>query len=69
MKRILVYIGHPAQYHFFRNALSVLKRDGKEIKILIKTKDVLEDLTSSPLYASLALLSDYQHWSTFLFSN
>lgn len=44
MKRVLIYIGHPAQYHFFRNALSILKHDGHEIKILIKTKDVLEDL-------------------------
>lgn len=46
-QRFLVYIGHPAQYHFFRNALSVLKRDGNEIKILIKTKDVLEELVKN----------------------
>ncbi len=45
--KILVYIGHPAQYHFFRNALSILKHDGYEIKILIKTKDVLEDLVKN----------------------
>lgn len=43
-RRVLVYIGHPAQYHFFRNALSILKKDGCEIKLLIKTKDVLENL-------------------------
>lgn len=46
-QRLLVYIGHPAQYHFFRNALSILKRDGYEIKILIKTKDVLEELVKN----------------------
>lgn len=42
--RILVYIGHPAQYLFLREAIRILLRKGHQIKILIKTKDVLEDL-------------------------
>lgn len=41
---LLVYCGHPAQYHFFKNALSILRDRGHEIKILIKSKDVLENL-------------------------
>ncbi len=44
--KIVVYIGHPAQYHFFRNALWILKENGHEIKLLIKSKDVLEKLVS-----------------------
>lgn len=42
--KILVYIGHPAQYHFFKHTLSILKRHGHSIQTLIKTKDILECL-------------------------
>lgn len=44
MKRILVYIGHPAQYHFFKHSIKKLRNDGNEVRILIKTKDILEGL-------------------------
>lgn len=44
MKRILVYIGHPAQYHFFKYSIKKLEDDGNEVRILIKTKDILEEL-------------------------
>lgn len=44
MKRILIYIGHPAQYHFFKYSIKELIDDGNEVRILIKTKDILEDL-------------------------
>ena len=44
MKRILIYIGHPAQYHFFKYSIKKLRDDGNEVRILIKTKDILEDL-------------------------
>ncbi len=42
--RILVYLGHPAQYHFIKHAAKQLIKDGHEVKLLIKTKDILEDL-------------------------
>ncbi|MEA4935654.1 MAG: DUF354 domain-containing protein [Paludibacter sp.] len=41
---ILIYVGHPAQYHFFKNAISILKDQGHKIVLLMKTKDVLEEL-------------------------
>lgn len=44
MKRILIYIGHPAQYHFFKHSIKILKDDGNKVRILIKTKDILEQL-------------------------
>lgn len=44
MKRILIYIGHPAQYHFFKYSIKKLRDNGNEVRILIKTKDILEDL-------------------------
>ncbi|HKR04229.1 MAG TPA: DUF354 domain-containing protein [Bacteroidia bacterium] len=42
--RYLVYLGHPAHFHLFKNAIRMLKEKGHEIQILIKKKDVLEDL-------------------------
>lgn len=44
MRKILIYISHPAQFHFYKNVIPVLKQNGNEVLILIKTKDVLEDL-------------------------
>ena len=42
--RILIYLGHPAQYHFFKNAIKILQNNGHYVIILLKTKDVLEPL-------------------------
>lgn len=42
--RLLFYIGHPAQYHFFKSVITQLKAKGHQVVILIKTKDVLEKL-------------------------
>ena len=41
---LLFYFGHPAQYHFLRYTLKELRQKGHKITILIKTKDVLENL-------------------------
>lgn len=41
---VLVYLGHPAQYHFIKFTAKQLIEDGHQVKILIKTKDILEDL-------------------------
>jgi uncharacterized protein len=46
-KKILVYFGHPAQYLFMREAMKILQKNGSKVKIVIKTKDVLEDLVKS----------------------
>jgi uncharacterized protein len=42
--RIFFYFGHPAQFHFYKNIVSVFKEKGNEIFLFIKTKDVLESL-------------------------
>ena len=42
--RVLFYLGHPAQYHFLKHTARNLLEDGNQVKILIKTKDVLETL-------------------------
>lgn len=45
--KIVVYFAHPAQYMFLRNTIRQLFSNGHNIKILIKTKDVLEKLVSN----------------------
>lgn len=40
----LIYLGHPAQYHFFKRIIINLRSQGHQVKVLIKTKDILEQL-------------------------
>ena len=42
--RILVQLGHPAQYHFFKNSISKWIDSGHKVRVLIRSKDVLEEL-------------------------
>ena len=42
--KILIYLGHPAQYMFLRETINQLSRKGIKLRILIKTKDILETL-------------------------
>ncbi|MDD3876060.1 MAG: DUF354 domain-containing protein [Bacteroidales bacterium] len=42
--KILIYLGHPAHFHLFKNVILELNDNHHEVTILIKKKDVLEDL-------------------------
>lgn len=42
--KILIYLGHPAHFHIYRNSIKNWEKKGHKIYILIKKKDVLEDL-------------------------
>ncbi len=42
--RILFYLGHPAHFHLFKNTISALKIKDHQVSVLIKKKDILEDL-------------------------
>jgi len=42
--KILFHLGHPAHFHLFKNVIKNLKNNSHEIIILIKSKDILEDL-------------------------
>ena len=44
MKRILIYLGHPAHFHLYKNVIKNLKKDGYEVEVLIKKKENLEQL-------------------------
>ena len=39
-----IYLGHPAHFHLFKNTIKNLEHNGHEVSILIKKKDILEDL-------------------------
>lgn len=41
---ILFQLGHPAHYHLFKNVIASLQKDGHQVYVLIKKKDILEDL-------------------------
>lgn len=41
---ILVQLSHPAHFHLYKNAISQWREDGHQVYVLIKTKDILEDL-------------------------
>lgn len=42
--KILIYLGHPAHFHIYRNSIISWAQNGHDIFILIKKKDVLESL-------------------------
>lgn len=42
--RVLVYLGHPAHFHNYKNTIARLKEDGHEVAVLIQKKDILEEL-------------------------
>lgn len=42
--KILFQLGHPAHFHLFRNTIADLQRDGHQTFVLIRKKDILEDL-------------------------
>ncbi len=46
-KTYLFYFGHPAQFLFAKNTMRRLQEDNNRVIILIKSKDVLEDLVKS----------------------
>lgn len=41
---VLVQLSHPAHFHLYKNIARNLMNDGHRVFILIKTKDILEDL-------------------------
>jgi hypothetical protein len=44
MKTFLCMISHPAHFHLFRNTIDTLKSDGHQVVVVIRPKDVLEQL-------------------------
>ena len=45
--RYIFHLGHPAHFHLFKNVINQLKKNGHSIAILIKKKDILDDLLNA----------------------
>jgi len=45
--KILVQLSHPAHFHYYRIAIDNWQKDGHEVFVLIKSKDILEDLVKN----------------------
>lgn len=41
---ILIQLSHPAHFHLYKNVAQRLLSDGHQVHVVIKTKDILEDL-------------------------
>lgn len=44
MSKILIYLGHPAHFYNFKNVIPRLIAGGHRVEVLIKKKDVLQEL-------------------------
>jgi len=41
---IAVYLGHPSQYYFFKQPIKIWSKRGHRVQVVIRSKDILEDL-------------------------
>lgn len=44
MRKYLFLLSHPAHFHMFKNTISALEKNGHELIVVIRPKDVLEQL-------------------------
>ncbi|MGM0540159.1 MAG: DUF354 domain-containing protein [Thermodesulfobacteriota bacterium] len=75
--KILIDITHPAHLHFFRNAVSILKEQGHEVRLTGRDKDILGELAKQyglkiekfgkfkPGMANLGLELLYRWWNLY----
>lgn len=42
--KVLIYLSHPAQFLFYKNAVDELRKENHQVAILIKSKDILSGL-------------------------
>ena len=63
--KILIYLGHPAHFYVYRNSIQNWEREGHKVFILIKKKDVLEDLLRAAGMPYFNILEEGRVDSTF----
>ena len=56
--KIIVYLGHPAHFHLYKNVIKNLKNDGHEVEVLIKKKEILEQLLQNSGIAYTNILKE-----------
>ena len=42
--KILVQLAHPAHFHYYKNSIKQLQKDGHNVVLVLTTKDILETL-------------------------
>ena len=62
---ILIQLSHPAHFHLYKNVAQNFMRDGHKVFILIKTKDILEDLLKQSGLPYYNILKEAHRKSTF----
>lgn len=63
--KVLVYLGHPAHFHLYKNVINNLEKDGHVVDILIKKKDVLGELLKNGGYKYHNILEEGRSDSKF----
>lgn len=63
--RVLVYMGHPAHFHLYKNVIRRLTEDGNEVDVLIKKKENLEKLLQNSGIPYCNILPEGRKDSTF----
>ncbi len=56
--KILFHLGHPAHFHFFKNVIDVLLKKNHKVFILIKKKDILENLLKKTSFDYINILPE-----------
>lgn len=56
--KVLVYLGHPAHFYLYKNTIEKLRKDGNEVEILIKKKDILQQLLDNQQWSYHNILKE-----------
>ncbi len=48
--RVIFDLGHPAHFHLFKHAITVLRDSGHDVEIIARQKDCLVDLLEKTKY-------------------
>ena len=55
---ILVYLGHPAHFYLYKNAIQNWRDHGHKVEIMIKKKDILQQLLDNQGWEYHNILSE-----------
>lgn len=56
--KVLVYLGHPAHFYLYKNTIEQLRKDGNIVEILIKKKDILQQLLDNQQWSYHNILKE-----------
>ena len=65
--RALFYLGHPAHFHLCKNLIKDFESKGYAVQVVIRTKDILEDLCRDQSWNYINVLPQYRKRNTLSF--